>query len=267
MGSFTAKAVAKKLLKPSRSTILNILAVILVLPSLVFSILALAGCISTSPTIPSLYLVSLQNSKVAKLGNDTQIRLGFFGICGVNSSGDDDSDAVIACVPTAGRSASDEDFLSSLPTKLFPESEKTAKKKEVQKLIEVALSLQNGIFVSPLAGGAAAFLLGLVFVFIHKRSLRKAEFYSASVKWIKRSTYALLVVAVAGTGGSALAITQAADALQYASLDNSVIFRAGKTVQVFQWIAFGCEAAFLLLVPLLVKPYEKVEGGYDKEYV
>ncbi|KAK3994995.1 hypothetical protein QBC44DRAFT_284650 [Cladorrhinum sp. PSN332] len=253
---FIGKAIAKKLFKPSKGTVFKILAFIFILPSLVFTTLALTGCISTSPQIPSLYVVSLTNSE---LGNDTQIRLGFFGICGIDK---DEDDGKTVCLPTTGRK------LDTLPADLFPENSKLAESEEVRALIDIALNLQHGIFVSPLAGGAAAFVLGLILVLVHKRSLRKAEFYSASVKWIKRATYALLVIAVAGTGGSALAITQAADALQYASLeDNSVVFTAGKTVQVFQWIAFGCEAAFLLLVPLLVKPGEKEVVYDDKEFV
>lgn len=177
--------------------------------------------------------------------------MGFFGICGIHGSETN-------CVPTRPAPS-----VPDLATKIFPEN-KNATSKEVENLITVALNLQNGIFASPLAGGAVAFVLSLAFVLLHRRNLRRAEYYSTSVKLVKRATYGLLVLAAAGTGGSALAITQAADALQYASQGTSVVFTAGETLQVFQWIAFGCQAAFLLLVPVISKPQEI---HYDKEVV
>ncbi|KAK4464772.1 hypothetical protein QBC42DRAFT_196338 [Cladorrhinum samala] len=240
----------KKMRMPSRHGLLKVLAGLFIISALVFQTLSLTGCISTSPTIPSLYVVSLTHGDPDN--TTVQVRMGFFGICGIHGSETN-------CVPTRPAQPS----VPDLAAKIFPEN-KNATSKEVENLITVALNLQNGIFASPLAGGAVAFVLSLAFVLLHMRNLRKAEYYSTSVKIVKRATYALLVLAAAGTGGSALAITQAADALQYASQGTSVVFTAGETLQVCQWIAFGCQAAFLVLVPVISKPREVV---YVKEVV
>ncbi|KAK4225580.1 Ca2+ regulator and membrane fusion protein Fig1-domain-containing protein [Podospora fimiseda] len=259
MVAFIAKAIAKKLFKPSKSTLLKFLAIILIIPSILFTTLSLTGCISTSPQIPNLYIVSLTNtnssSSSSSSADSLEIRLGFFGICGINPSSNESTTICTPISPTPDIST------------LFPSLSDSDAENEATQLLTTALTLQKGIFPYPLAAGTVAFVLSLLFVLIHKRSLKKAEFYSKSVKWIKRITFTLLVIAVAGTGGSALAITQAADVLEYVSLDCGMVgFQAGKTVQVFQWIAVGCELVFLLLVPGLVKPREE-EVYYDKEYV
>jgi len=79
---------------------------------------------------------------------------------------------------------------------------------------------------------------------------------------VRRATYGLLFGSTALVFAAALATGQAAGALEYASKGMShasVLIKAGTTMQVLQWVAFGFEVLFAGAVPFLVRYKAPVE--------
>jgi hypothetical protein len=219
--------------------------------------LSLTGCVSTSPAIPNIYVVALRSNNNA---TDTpiQVRIGYFGICGIDEDG-------TRCQAASGRS------VETLATNLFPElqgrnsssssnSTAAANRDEITDLITTALDLQSRTFISVLAGAAVLFALGIVALILFKRDVQSDSSWEnprpVRSMVIRRVTYGMLFGSTALVFAAALATTQSAGALEYASLSMShasVLIKSGTTLQVLQWITFGCEVLFGLAVPFLVK--------------
>jgi hypothetical protein len=232
--------------------------------------LSLTGCVSTSPAIPNIYVVSLRANNNA---TDTplQVRIGYFGICGIDEDG-------TRCQAATGRS------IETLAANLFPalqqgnnnntsssnttNSATTTTNPEITDLITTALDLQSRTFISVLAGAAVLFVLGAAALFLLKRDVRSANSWEHPRRStvIRRVTYGLLFGSTALVFAAALATSQSAGALEYASegmSHASVLIHAGTTLQVLQWVAFGFEVLFALAVPFLVR-YKAVTGEDEK---
>jgi hypothetical protein len=232
--------------------------------------LSLTGCVSTSPAIPNIYVVSLRANNNA---TDTplQVRIGYFGICGIDEDG-------TRCQAATGRS------IETLAANLFPalqqgnnnntsssnttNSATTTTNPEITDLITTALDLQSRTFISVLAGAAVLFVLGAAALFLLKRDVRSANSWEHPRRStvIRRVTYGLLFGSTALVFVAALATSQSAGALEYASegmSHASVLIHAGTTLQVLQWVAFGFEVLFALAVPFLVR-YKAVTGEDEK---
>ena len=85
---------------------------------------------------------------------------------------------------------------------------------------------------------------------------------------IRRMTYGLLCGSTGLVFAAALATTQAAGALEFASAgmrDASVLIKSGTTLQVLQWIVFGFEVLFTLAVPFLARPKVVVQEEFKGE--
>ncbi|KAL2258318.1 hypothetical protein VTK26DRAFT_8399 [Humicola hyalothermophila] len=238
---------------------------ILILPIIVLYALSLTGCVSTSPGIPNIYVVSLRANHNAS-DTPVQVRVGYYGICGIDEDGK-------RCQSASGRS------VETLMTNLFPElggngtnsdSNSTADADDVADMINTALDLQGGTFISVLAGAAVLFLGGVVALFFLKRDV------SSPTAWdhprrsaiIRRATYGMLYGSTALVFAASLATTQSAGALKYASeamRDASVLIKAGTTLQVLQWLVFGFSTLFALAVPFLVRPKPQPQEEYKGE--
>jgi hypothetical protein len=223
--------------------------------------LSLTGCVSTSPAIPNIYVVSLRANNNA---TDTplQVRIGYFGICGIDDDG-------TRCQAATGRS------VETLAANLFPalpqgnnnntsssnttnSATTTTTNPEITDLITTALDLQSRTFISVLAGAAVLFVLGAAALFLLKRDVRSANSWEHPRRStvIRRVTYGLLFGSTALVFAAALATSQSAGALEYASegmSHASVLIHAGTTLQVLQWVAFVFEVLFALAVPFLVR--------------
>ncbi|KAK0720112.1 Ca2+ regulator and membrane fusion protein Fig1-domain-containing protein [Lasiosphaeris hirsuta] len=248
-----ALKLAKTFLMPS-STI-RLVPYVLILPVILFQALSLSGCASTSPAIPNIYIVSLQSSK--NLTIPVEVRLGYFGICG-------DDGTTLRCQPSSGSSA-EAVAISLFPT--FVTNSTSAPKTganttltpvDVKDLITTALDLQSQIFISILAGAAFLFAVGIIFLFLFKRDASKPNAAKPLRSAIfRRGTYGLLYLSTALVFTTALATTETAGALQYASnatRNAPILMHAGRTLQVLQWMAFGFSTLFTLAVPILVRP-------------
>ncbi|KAL2191438.1 hypothetical protein L209DRAFT_739491 [Thermothelomyces heterothallicus CBS 203.75] len=159
---------------------------LLIIPIVVFYALSLAGCVSTSPAIPNIYAVALRANSNNTNNNATdaplQVRIGYFGICGIDDEG-------TRCQTASGRS------VETLAADLFPElvggnnnssdtdtpgkSSESQKKKQnkseinrdVADLVTTGLDLQSRTFTPILAGAAALFVLGLAALVLFQRDI------------------------------------------------------------------------------------------------
>ncbi|KAK4176043.1 Ca2+ regulator and membrane fusion protein Fig1-domain-containing protein [Triangularia setosa] len=258
---------AKMFLLPKGTKLICYIPYLFIIPVIVFHALSLTGCVTTSPGIPNIYVVSLRSAELANSNStnlDVQVRIGYFGMCGISEENG------TLCGSVSGRS------VEELSSTLFPAataSNNTLLKNEITDLITTAQDLQTEIFISILAGSAVLFIVGLVALFLFKRDRKKngvAEWYEQG-KWskiVKRGTYGALFLSAAMTFASALATSQSAGALQITSavMENaSVLIKTGTTIQVFQWIAFGFGLSFAAVVPFLAKPREESGEYVDKE--
>ncbi|KAH6641066.1 Ca2+ regulator and membrane fusion protein Fig1-domain-containing protein [Chaetomium tenue] len=267
-------SLAKKVLQPSG--LLRYAPYLLILPIIVFHALSLTGCVSTSPAIPNIYVVDLRsNTNVTE--DLLKVRIGYYGICGIDEDG-------TRCQSASGRS------VETLASNLFPnlnlnttsnstsnKNNNTPQSSEITDLISTALDLQSRTFISVLAAAAVLFILGIGSLILLQRDVASSAAsypdphpHPRRSTIIRRVTYALLFGSTGLVFAAALATSQSAGALEYASEGMnhaSVLIKSGTTLQVLQWITFGFEVLFVLAVPFLVR-YRGVgvaAGGYKEE--
>jgi hypothetical protein len=211
--------------------------------------------------IPNIYVVKLfANNNATE--NPLQVRIGYFGICGIDEEG-------TRCQAAPGRS------VETLAANLFPGAPKgqdisDADRSDITDLITTALDLQSGTFMAVLTGAAVLFAFGIVALFLFKRDVQGPNSWEHPRRStiIRRITYGMLFGSTALVFAAALATAQAAGALEYASAGMShasVLIQAGTTLQVLQWITLGFQVLFALAVPFLVSPKATAEEEYKEE--
>ncbi|KAK0652438.1 Ca2+ regulator and membrane fusion protein Fig1-domain-containing protein [Cercophora newfieldiana] len=240
---------AKMFVKPT-STI-RLAPYVLIIPIVLFISLSLSGCLSTSPAIPEIYLVSLESAK--NTSTPVEVRVGYFGICG-------DDGTTVRC-QSARNTA-----VEPLTNALFPSfaangtnkaaNATAAPPSELRDLVATAIQIEDKIFGWTLVAAGITFFVGLVCLFIHKRHNAKPETSKPFFRAIaRRGTYGSLCLSTGLIFASALATLEAATALEAASRATSsaaILMHAGRTIQVLQWMAFGFSLLFNLAVPILV---------------
>jgi hypothetical protein len=248
-------------MSPASSAAIRYAPYLLILPIIVFEALSLTGCVSTSPAIPNIYLVSLKSNTGNATETPVQVRIGYYGICGIDEDG-------TRCQSASGRS------VEELTPNLFPEtvnknssSNATSSDVDVADLINTALNLQSQSFMSVLAMSGLLFLIGVGSLLVYKFDVKKGSFdHPRRSAIIRRVTYGSLFLSTGLVFAAALATDQSADALEFASAgmkNASVLIKSGTTLQVLQWMAFGFSLLFTLLVPILVR--EKAPAMTFKE--
>jgi hypothetical protein len=245
---------AKMFVKPT-STI-RLAPYVLIIPIILFQALSLSGCVSTSPAIPDIYIVSLEPAKNTSL--PVEVRVGYFGICG-------DDGEIVRCQSSAGGDA------NVVTNSLFPKfannatgngtrpaADVAAPPSELQDLVATAIQIQSRIFGSIFAGASFFFFIGIIFLFLYKRDNANPNPDKPRRSAIlRRGTYGLLYLSTGLVFATALATTEAGGVLQFSSqaASSSAIFmHAGRTIQVLQWMTFGFATIFTATVPILVRP-------------
>lgn len=238
---------------PAASNTLSLIPLVLIIPIILFEALSIAGCASTSPGIPDIFVVSLIPNTTAPIS----IRIGFFGICasdGTNS--------------TRCQSSARWTHPSTLVANLFPLSltntTTTISEPDALALSETALALQSRILASPLAGCVVLFAAGVAFLLVFRRE--KARHARQNVdeerrryRWSRHATYVCLWVHAALLFAAALAATTTMNALEFVSsapgmVEGGVEIQRGVSMMVLQWMAFAFSLVFTLAVPVVVRP-------------
>lgn len=128
----------------------------------------------------------------------------------------------------------------------------------LKDLVDAAIALQGQVYVTILVAAAFFFLLGVVFLLLHKRDVKKANpDKPLRSKILKRGTYGLLALSTGLVFTAALATTEAAGVMRYSteSINNMpVLMKEGITLQVLMWMSFGFSMLFTLATPFLAKP-------------
>lgn len=256
-----ARAVAEKWVEVQAGPFFKFIKLVpltFIIPTILFLILSLSGCLSSAPTIPSLYVVALTSSSNGTLA-DMQVRLGYFGMCG------DDGDTR-TCLSAAGHYDPDEPKdIVKLTELLFPDvmnnSNAHGAIPELQNMVLTGLDLQDQIFGKVLLTGSALFAIGLLFMFPYKlvkKSLAKLPPdtpLTTKQQFIRRGCYSAIWLGVWITFAACIGTTETAGALGHATANikgSSILMKEGVTIQVLQWMAFGFMFLFVLCMPLLL---------------
>ncbi|KAI0198008.1 Ca2+ regulator and membrane fusion protein Fig1-domain-containing protein [Astrocystis sublimbata] len=213
---------------------------------LLFYVLSLTGCISTSAGIPNIFLISIQD----QVDTNLQIHIGYFGIC-MKAGGQ------FYCMSTVGKDA----------TAVFNDLSKTgtSHSKELGHLISVALVAQSKIFPFLLAGAGVVFFLGLASLLMLKRSIKKPSPKKPSTPKLLRTVTIFSVATSIGLAlAAAVATEQTANALAFATTSifvgqSSIRISAGVALQVLQWLIVG----FSVLVELSIWTMFSINGKLD----
>ncbi|KAK1779873.1 Ca2+ regulator and membrane fusion protein Fig1-domain-containing protein [Copromyces sp. CBS 386.78] len=232
-----------------------------IIPTVLFLILSLSGCLSSAPTIPSLYVVALTSSSNGTLSS-TQVRLGYFGMCGV-----DDSDGTRSCLSAAGHYDPDSpQDIVTLTGLLFPELVNNSNARgaipELQNMVLTGLDLQDQVFGKVLLTGAALFAIGLVMMvpykFLVKKPLAKLPLGTPLTKKqqvVRRGCYSGVYGGLMIVFAACIGTTETAGALGHATAHikgSSILMKEGVTLQVLQWMAFGFMFLFVLTMPVVL---------------
>ncbi|KAK0754480.1 Ca2+ regulator and membrane fusion protein Fig1-domain-containing protein [Schizothecium vesticola] len=252
-------ALWKRVFQPSNT--LSLVPLVLIIPIILFEALSIAGCASTSPGIPEIYVVSLvPNTTTAA---DISIRIGFFGICASDGTGS------TRCQSSARYTPPD-----TLVANLFPLSltntttNATLSQPDALALSQTALALQSRILASPLAGCVLLFAAGVAFLLVFRREKARHARQSDATderrrfRWSRRATYVCLWVHAALLFAAALAATTTMNALEFVSsapgmvevVGGGVEIERGVTMMVLQWMAFAFSLVLTLAVPVVVRP-------------
>ncbi|KAI0423927.1 Ca2+ regulator and membrane fusion protein Fig1-domain-containing protein [Xylaria sp. FL1042] len=231
--------------KPSKFSNLDYRLVVYLLAGVIilFYVLALTGCLSTSPGIPNIFLANIHN----RGENATQIRIGYFGIC-INTQNN------LQCLSSIGKDTETITNGFSHDGLSIPSS--------VSALLPVALTIQTKIFPCLIAAAGVFFFVGLVALMLLKRSFKKPD----PTKPLRPKLFRTATMLFGGTAtalaiAAAVATTQTANALAFATssltIGNSTIrVSAGIALQVLQWLIVG----FSILFQLSLASMFKVEG-------
>ncbi|KAB5586238.1 hypothetical protein GE09DRAFT_57688 [Coniochaeta sp. 2T2.1] len=237
---------------------------ILVIPIIVFQALSLSGCVSISPSIPGLYIVSFYKNAT----NFPEIRMGYFGMCSYTNIS-------TTCVPTLYSTPeailnglypptlSIDKSPSPIPQASKPSTTLSPLLASLLPIITAARTLQSQVFPAVLAGAGVCFVACLVLMALYKHSLLDPQKEDQS-KWMRRAVIADLALATALGLAACLSTWTAAKALQDAPLlfggggdagrgGGEVLVRLGTEVQALQWLAFGFTVLFACGLPVMLR--------------
>ncbi|KAI0503381.1 hypothetical protein F5B22DRAFT_662081 [Xylaria bambusicola] len=200
---------------------------------LTFYVLVLVGCLSTSPSVPNLFLLQLQTNQTQPL----QVRIGYYGICASQPSGIE-----LKCVPSYsfGETQLKDEFLSNSST--TPDGTYA---NDMGHLLEAAYIFQTKIFSPLIAASAALFFLSVIAMLFIKRSMKQIMPNPNENPAFMRSMLSITMLYAFGFAlAAAYSTTQAANALNYTTTVLSgptplLEILPGGPIQGLQWTIVG----------------------------
>ncbi|KAI1399434.1 Ca2+ regulator and membrane fusion protein Fig1-domain-containing protein [Hypoxylon fuscum] len=194
---------------------------------IVFYILTLTGCLSTSPGIPDLFLMKLETNQPAS----AQIRVGYYGMCASQKR-----EGPVTCGQTYSLD------LNQLSEKFLGDNETSADQQgDMVELLSIAKIIQTKIFYPLLAASAGLFGLSIVALLLLKRYIKSIVPNAEPKK--KRLRLALSILrqyAFATALAAAFSTTQGTGALNFsttvlAKSASHITITAGAPVHGLQW--------------------------------
>ncbi|KAF2490945.1 hypothetical protein BU16DRAFT_139258 [Lophium mytilinum] len=186
------------------------------IPILLFYVLAIVGCVSTSPGIPNIFLLQF------KKGAD-ELRLSYFGMCHKSPSSLD-------CAPSS--KANVDQLLHA-----FAISGTNA----ISPFLNSALTLQNKVFIPFLVGAGCDFFLTIVLVVLFKRHEKKSAWEDKDKRTWENLKLATMVTAWSSTAfafAAAWATSQALASVTHTAdifaKSGGLDITAGSAIQRFQ---------------------------------
>ncbi|RDL31141.1 uncharacterized protein BP5553_09930 [Venustampulla echinocandica] len=217
-------------------------------------VLSLTGCISNSPGLQNIFLITPQEQTGSSNGALTkvQLRIGYFGMC-VHAGAGSNCYLSVSTTPENLQ-------LKLNSTMNLSDTDIT----RVSGLFSAALPLQTKVFLPLLAAAGSFFLLGVAFLMIFKWSAKRSRSSLTDMSTKRQELYrrGLTSFVWASVGlaiASAVSITESSAALQYWSANvsrSSITASAGMAMQVLQWMFVGLSVIFALAVTSMLKAAE-----------
>ncbi|KAJ3577797.1 hypothetical protein NPX13_g2767 [Xylaria arbuscula] len=201
-------------------------------------VLVLVGCVSTSPSIPNLFLIQLQTNQTQPL----QVRVGYYGICASPQSGIE-----LKCLPTYSLDR------NQLKNAFINNNAMAVDKNfatDMEPLLNAAYIFQTRILSPLLAASAALFFISVIAMLFIKRAMKQLVPDPNANMAPMRSILSITMLYAFGLAlAAAYSTTQAANALNYTTTVLSgptplLEILPGGPVQGLQWAIVG------LLVPI-----------------
>ncbi|KAL8388914.1 hypothetical protein RB595_009017 [Gaeumannomyces hyphopodioides] len=188
----------------------------LIIPIVLFYVLSLVGCISTSPGVPDIYLLKLN----ARNG-PTEVRVGYFGMCaGTNAT-------MSSCLPSfsLGRKAAGDPGNNNIFNTTDP---------ALLRLVDLGHEVQvRVIFFVPLLLASVLFFVSATTVVVW-RNVSQVSGAAAAAAFMMHSLALGLLLA------AATAVSMVINALHFAVVEltkgqNEIEVTGGSALQAFQW--------------------------------
>lgn len=188
----------------------------LIIPIVLFYVLSLVGCISTSPGVPDIYLLKLN----ARNG-PTEVRVGYFGMCaGTNAT-------MSSCLPSfsLGRKAAGDPGNNNIFNTTDP---------ALLRLVDLGHEVQvRVIFFVPLLLASVLFFVSATTVVVW-RNVPQVSGAAAAAAFMMHSLALGLLLA------AATAVSMVINALHFAVVEltkgqNEIEVTGGSALQAFQW--------------------------------
>ncbi|ORX92741.1 hypothetical protein BCR34DRAFT_669974 [Clohesyomyces aquaticus] len=225
---------------------------LLPIPIILFYVLSLTGCMSTSPGIPNIFLLRMHPQSTSGSIGDWNIRINYFS----------QEYRMFFDIRIVWRNSHE-----SSPPKLHHDRYGSC-----SLIILFVGSPYDAIqdICLPSRWGRWSFFVGLILLVLLKRGLKAAKPVAASrLQFYKRSTINTLWLSTALALSSALATTETLGALQYWSTLTSAKLKlfGGVSLQVLQWLVFSFSALFAFGISTIFKSSEEnvSSAGSDVE--
>lgn len=222
----------------------------LIIPILIFYVLAAVGCVSNSPGIASIFNFSYRDPsfKQSKGAGPSlfELRAGYFGICaGIAPA--------LTCVSSSGSST--DQVVERISVNVDTARSNTLSNPRVRALLKIALDNQSKTISWVLLAGGIFFLLGLLFVLLLQFSRKSAQRKPTTARKMmvqRRLMLFFIWTSTALAFGASLATTQLAKIVNRTSASstsvvaNSLLIEPGTGLQVLQWLAATFSFSFAI---------------------
>ncbi|KAI4217809.1 MAG: hypothetical protein LQ349_009012 [Xanthoria aureola] len=216
----------------------------LIIPILIFYVLAAVGCVSNSAGIPNIFIFTFRDPQLRSSEASKQpvfeLRVGYFGLC-AGAFPD------LACITSLGSDT--EQMLKRFSLNFNADRLSTLSSPRGKYLLKIALDNQSNTMPFVLLAGGILFLFGLISVlllqFEEKRVQRKPN-AARKMTVLKRLMLCFVWTSTACAFAASFSTTQLARIIQRTNTSSisvflqSIIIEPGAGLHALQWLAASC---------------------------